>query len=61
MDNLVGAFLTGTVSLLVAVLAIYVVVSNSGLLTVVGLCALAGGIIGYLRARVVGRRYAERG
>ena len=59
MDNLVGAFLAGTVSLLIAVLAIYVLASNSALLTIVGVCAIAGGLAGYVRARLVGRRYAE--
>lgn len=60
MDNLVGAFLAGTVFLIFVALAIYVVVSNSELLTIVGVCAIAGGLAGYVRARLVGRRYAER-
>ena len=60
MDNLVGAFLAGTVFLIFVALAIYVVVSNSALLTIVGVCAIVGGISGYVRARLVGRRYAER-
>ncbi len=60
MDNLVGAFLAGTVFLIFVALAIYVVASNSALLTIVGVCAIAGGISGYVRARVVGRRYAGR-
>jgi len=60
MDSLVGAFLAGTVFLVFVALAIYVVASNSALLTIVGVCAIAGAISGYIRARVVGRRYAGR-
>ena len=60
MDSLVGAFLAGTVFLVFVALAIYVVASNSALLTFVGVCAITGGLAGYVRARVVGRRYADR-
>lgn len=61
MSDILGAVLGGTIFLVLVALAIYVVVSNSGLLTVVGICAVAGGVLGYLGARRTGRRYMARG
>ena len=61
MGDLVGAVLAGTIFLVLVALTIYVVVSNSTLLTIVGICAATGGALGYLRARAVGRAYTRGG
>jgi len=61
MGDIVGAVLAGTVLLVLMALAIYVVVSNSTLLTIVGVCAATGGALGYLRALALGRTYNRGG
>ncbi len=61
MGDIVGAVLAGAVLLVLMALTIYVVVSNSGLLTIVGICAATSGTLGYLRARAIGRAYTRGG
>ncbi len=58
MGDILGAVLAGTVLLILVAMGIYVIGTNSALLTIVGIFAAAGGVIGYAHARVVGRRYA---
>mgnify|MGYP001017675997 CR=1 FL=1 len=61
MGDILGTFLAGTIFLMLVALGIYVIGTNSALLTVVGLCALAGGGLGYALARIAGRPYSRKG
>lgn len=61
MGDILGTFLAGTTFLILVALGIYVIGTNSAILTVVGLCALAGGVGGYALARIAGRPYSRKG
>ncbi len=60
MNDLVGAVLPGTTFLVLVILTIYLVASNSQLLLIVGVCALLGGTMGYVAAGRAGREYRGR-